>query len=115
MKYLTHKLQDKYNYYNFILFNERKQIFMYEDTSQYYFIDMSDDTWNIELFLMTRNTINLYKNEIMKLWNYHEKRKNQMIKRFEKERIIIKRRSYRTILINIFCDDITDDIIKFII
>ena len=133
MKYMTHVLQAKYRYFHNVMYNDRNELFMryqtcrnsehdylleivYDDeTIQDPDTDIILKTYDNFLFFHTRRYIIFYQDEIMKLWNVYESRKNKIIKVFERNKILLKRTAYKTILLNLFCSDICNLIIDFLI
>ena len=135
MKYMTHVLQAKYRYFHNVMYDERNELFMRYQTCRHslervYLLELVYDnetlqdpdtdiilkTYDNFLFFHTRRYIIYYQDEIMKLWNVSESRKNKIIKVFERDKLIKKRTAYKTILLNLFfCSDICNLIIDFLI
>ena len=133
MKYMTHVLQAKYRYFHHVMFEERNELFMRYQTcrnsERNFLLEIVYDDETIQdpdteiilrtydnfLFFHTRRYIIFYQDEIMKLWNVYESRKNIIIKVFERNKILLKRTAYKTILLNLFCFDICNLIIDFLI
>ena len=131
---MTHLLQCKYRHFHNVMYNDRNELFMrYQmcrnSLEHAYLLELvfddetiQDPDTNIILktydnyeFFNTRRFIINYQDEIMKLWNVYESRKNKIIKVFERDKLILKRTAYKTILLNLFYSDICNLIIDFLI
>ena len=131
---MTHVLQAKYRYFHNVMYDERNELFMRYQTCRNslehaYLLELVFDNESIQdpdsdiiirsydnfLFFHTRRYIIFYQDEIMKLWNVYESRKNKIIKVFERDKLILKKTAHKTILLNLFCFDICNLIIDFLI
>ena len=93
----------KYTYFLDVLFNYRLYIF-------YDLITLNDH----ELFFNARlNVINKHYN-IKNEWLKFKRQRHNMMKRFETQTIIIKRRGYISMLLNCFCRDLTNIIVEYL-
>ena len=133
MKFITRILQQKYQIFNNILFEERKELFCSHtycrNNANYdYLLEMVlgreaiDPDSNIILVRFDYNKFEEYREfvmfmqySMMKIFNNYNQYQNKTMKRFNKQKIILKREAYRTILLKYFCQDLAYCIVEFLI
>jgi len=135
MKYLTLVLQSKYSYFNSIIFDDRLELFCKyvscRNTDNHYLLELAfnenevlDPDNNVLIQRFDYNEFSKFREyvlymqySIMKLYNYHESYKRKIIKKFNDQKIILKRRSYMNILseLNILCPDLCFLVVEFLI
>ena len=135
MKEITHLLQCKYRFFNSIIFEDRLQLFCKyvscRNTENHHLLEQSFDenevldpdndiiirTFQYVDFCFCREYVLYMQYSIMKDFNYFQQRKRKIIKKFNDQKIILKRRSYMIILseLNILCNDLCFLIVEFLI
>ena len=133
MKYITIVLRQKYQFVNNIIFDDRKELFCSythcRNNSNYdYLLEMVlgreslDPDSNIILVRFDYNKFEEYRQfvmfmqySMMKIFNTYNQYQNKTVKRFNKQRTILKREAYRTILLKYFCPDLAYCIVDFLI
>ena len=94
----------KYTFFLDVLFEDRFCIFY----------DESDSFYDHEAFFNARMNIIDKHYTIKNEWLKFKRQRHNMMKRFEIQTIIIKRRGYVSMLLNVFCRDLTNVIIEFL-
>ena len=131
---MTLVLQSKYRYFNNLLFDDRLDLFCKyvscRNTDNHYLLELAfnenealDPDNNVLIqrfdyneFTKFREYVLYMQYSIMKLYNYHESYKRKMMKKYNYQKIILKRRAYENIIksLNILCPDLCFLVVEFL-
>jgi len=109
----TKIIQRKYKYINYLLFNERHDLFktIYFDDSFDNFVETYDNEKYVDLQFYYIFQYKVMHDMFLNFLSYRSK----IMKKFERERIILKRKAIRDLLCSVVCFDISTLITEFIL
>ena len=109
----TKIIQRKYKYINYLLFNERHDLFktIYFDDSFDNFVETYDNEKYVDLQFYYIFQYKVMHDMFLNFLSYRSK----IMKKFERERIILKRKAIIDLLCYVVCFDISNLITEFIL
>ena len=108
----TKLIKQKYSLFHKIIFNERYDLFsvlVYDTEEEKYQQVLDDDGF----FECRWHTMYMH-DKMMKIWRIYLSNIRSISKRYDKKKLILKRKAYRSILRPYFCTDISEIILGFI-